>query len=1281
MKLIFHLGLIFWTSLAWSGLSDSCSFNQNLCPVGLRFEDGSITYGNHRFVQDYGYGGFTSDVVTAAVTSGPLGLLYNTVSRASGNESLELNPECVPNPATPITTGAGTLYYGDAVDSTTRAELRAIQCSGRGYILQGNNASNVNDIINAVQNVDEAAEELVFLTAVNNIRKFNDCQNGLFRSLDNPRTRNDLVQDALNQFRDLRSSADFLAGIRREYNLRGRVANANSKIYCTNEARCGSMTTEDFSTVRTRDEDTANIESLREEINLALSRIPLANRDSMRTAMENLLMREGEVSDEEFRRVYDSQIRSLDSQLQRSRDEISDITVMNGSEHLYCIDRSLKENLYRSGQIDHTIEQMGLNESLSQFKLRSANRYGIAGTVITEVAMIPTYFAGYGAARLALMAGSSSVRAVAAGGRALSSITRVAMLGLEGLDAGSAIAGAMNDCGSNDFFARVDGQQCNPENEIGQLYEESSLAQCLTSTILPFAAPFVGAAKRVVSSPRLSALYTAARPGNEIVVLARTAENSFLTAQQARRARDGLRRAGVDFDAENIVVDAANANRLTPEQRISIVEFFSGPNVPPQLAREILALSTPQSLARGSQVVGDDLARLLRSNGLDASDAQEAARNIISSNALGVIPSSSPNSLTLRLGDNASGSNRPSGQALSPDAPSGAGVTSANGTGASPTLAPLSTRTPGSNLTNPRQVQVIPVRNSNSIRSADNFTQETRSRFEQIGLDPESLLNPRSTVARPDIERGVTRYELDARFDRWREMGVMEEITRLLSRSGLSEAEKKRYLAILLNSPDVNLRATISRLTEFKRADPARQQVIIQGLMSEADRLGDQIVRLLPETPANAAELARLTRLRSATLQETMILELGDNIEIQNIFSSRASNAVFLDKGYVPHSLDGTFSVDIRVTENGRLNVCRGSFAGPSTSSFVAGNFTTFCRRDNLQQRDNIGQFVAAPDDASRVGRVDGGYEDFWRYELREGDEISLGLNGPVAYSDARQLGSGGIGGGIEFFAYRSTQSPVTVDRLTARTRIPTCPASDCTEVYRIQGNLTRQNIDAQTDLPAYLATQRQAARNYVQGLSGRAEDFARRLPENDEAAITLLRQEYGDLRSGILNLRMVDSRDPTTILGRSGRNGLDADSVVVVDMTNFAAGAGARTTNALSGVSDLSDATSRVGELLNNNPLVSRYRELDGLVSRDLRLLRSGNLTNADRLSIIDRVAVNSALKEDLDLPLQALRYQSAKAVRDSQLPNKDAIESFINNVMTRPDGSARPPDLRVVP
>ena len=569
---ILFLGLLVVTGLnSFAAGPESCSFNKGNCP---RTND----WKGHSYVQDYGYGGFSSIVSESLKTA-----LFPVKSLITG----PANPECVLNPMTPVYTGSAVMWNGKA-QAADGDELYALQCAAEaqgGFKLAG---SNIQNLVKTVSNADELQEEMVFLSALGDVHEFNECQNGLFRSLDDAKHRNELHQNAYQQFKDIRSNPRIIESIKKEYKLRANVAEASAKKYCMKES-CQNMTAKDFAVIRTLDQDKKDITELRSQIDLVISRIPLANRDSMRIAMENLIMNDGPVSEDQFKKVYEMQLRSLDDGLQRARQDIKKITVMDGDDRYYCVDRNLKENLYRSGQVDHTLKRLGLDDGLKNFKLRSQNRYGLAGTVITEVAMIPTYFVGYGTARLALRAGASSVKAVSTGGRALASGTRAAMLGLEAADYGSGIAHAMADCKSDDFFAQVDGKSCNPLNELGQAYQESSLAQCLTSAAIPFASAFIGTAARTVHSSKLQKLYDAAKPADEIVVVAKATK--ALSASQKKAAEASLKAKGITSKNIENFFDPKNPIALTDHERIYLLEkYLKVGDLTPDEAKKLLEL-------------------------------------------------------------------------------------------------------------------------------------------------------------------------------------------------------------------------------------------------------------------------------------------------------------------------------------------------------------------------------------------------------------------------------------------------------------------------------------------------------------------------------------------------------------------------------------------------------------------------------------------------------------------------------------------------------------------
>lgn len=505
MKIAYFFYLIFLVCGSLYATDEKfCKFNQGKCSH------------SHGFVQDYGYGGLTSMLTTSVKKSvvGPIGLL-----------SLPENPECVYNVVAPITTGAARLWNGPG-GSATLKETEAIQCAGqegKGYRIGG---GEVSELVHTVKEMDDLQEELVFLTAIDNVRKFNDCQEVLFKSYFDAKSstvRDEMVKNAWTQFSEI--NENLRPKLVEELRLRDQRNISESQKRCTRDQGCGKMTEKTVAAmVEASKGIDKRIDSMRGEINAILSRIPMANRDSMREAIERLILNEWPVSEQRFNDVYNREMKRLSDGVQKTKSFLKGITVPvkdSASQRLYCVDRHLKESLYRSGQLDFTVKQLGLEDVLQNFSRRSQNRYGMAGTVVTEVALIPTYFFGYGQARLALRAGVSSVKAATMSGRSLSSVTKLAMLGIEGLDYGSAISGAMADCHSNDFTAQVEGKSCNPLQEVGQVYQEASLAQCITSSILPFASPLVGTSVRLANSRGLQKLYSSgSKLDNDLILLA-----------------------------------------------------------------------------------------------------------------------------------------------------------------------------------------------------------------------------------------------------------------------------------------------------------------------------------------------------------------------------------------------------------------------------------------------------------------------------------------------------------------------------------------------------------------------------------------------------------------------------------------------------------------------------------------------------------------------------------------------------------------------------------------
>lgn len=484
----------------------------------------------HGYVQDYGYGGL----------GGAVGVCSTNVFDSAQTKVAELvNGSC---------------------EEATEREATQLNCAGQqglGYYQAG-----LQSIIQVADRLDPMQEELVFLTAAKDVRDFAKCQDGLFRSyLSTPIVKKEMVANAYRQFRDI--ADQLMPLLLAERRQRDREALRDSVIFSKIERV--DLPLDVVAAVRESAAISEDIRSMRERIDALLSRIPMANRGSMKTVLEGLLLSNPSASAEEFEAVFHGEMLNLNESVQQTLttfERIRRTSPTNPADELFCVDRSLKEQLYRSGQVNNSIEQMGLSEALRGFSCRARNRYGVEGQIALEVALIPTYFVGYGLARLAARAGVSTVRAIAGAGKTLASSTRAAMIGLEAADWASSLSSIERDCFNESFLSKVQGKACDPLDEVALAYEEASIAQCLTSVILPFASPLIGTTVRRVSTPRLDRAYEAQSPTPEIVVTAPRRKRLPLTRTQANRLSDGQRLEIIQEQLDGVVFERDQARAV-----------------------------------------------------------------------------------------------------------------------------------------------------------------------------------------------------------------------------------------------------------------------------------------------------------------------------------------------------------------------------------------------------------------------------------------------------------------------------------------------------------------------------------------------------------------------------------------------------------------------------------------------------------------------------------------------------------------------------------------------
>lgn len=389
------------------------------------------------------------------------------------------------NPLEDIQDTAGSLYWGSCeneanVAVTNARELFEINCSGlrgNGYSNQAfNNLERLNQL--STEYLDQTTEELVFMQAAQNVHKLGKCQKGLFDDYfaSGSEQRQTMLDTAYERFNRIKQK------VRREISSRApdEVSRAERQRFssCTNESCAGMYSEESFEAISEEENVEARLSESDENLKLLISSIPMGNRESMKEALLALYRIKPNASKAEFEAVFNHQMLQLREQADSTVETMDAIHVQSGpdSEH-YCVDSHLKRQLYRSGQIEVTLQRLNIGEYGSNFSCRMGRRYGYAGEIITELALIPTYFFGYGLARLATRAGVTSLSA--RGARVLNMSSRLGMLGIQSADMGLLANSAANACFADDFMVGLQGRECSPQAEMALAMHEAELSNCL----------------------------------------------------------------------------------------------------------------------------------------------------------------------------------------------------------------------------------------------------------------------------------------------------------------------------------------------------------------------------------------------------------------------------------------------------------------------------------------------------------------------------------------------------------------------------------------------------------------------------------------------------------------------------------------------------------------------------------------------------------------------------------------------------------------------------------
>lgn len=413
--------------------------------------------------------------------------------------------------------------------AATREETYSLHCAGekgRGYSFT--NVEAIDDLVNIpVQSMDPLQEELIFLTAAQNIDELGQCQQGLFNQYFSPTSpqRSQMLNRAFSEFERIRPK------IQERLNQRApaEVSRARGQNFLGCIKDSCMLNRQGMEDAGKLEETEAKIEEIDREISILLSGIPMGNRQKMKEALVHLYRVNPEANLNQFAAVFDSKMRELKEEAD------STVKTMDGlrqvgpdGKKFYCVDSRLKRQLYRSGQVELVLQGLQAPDVTRPLSCRMGPRYGVGGEVLTELALVPTYMVGYGFARLALRAGSLAVRGVRVG-RGLTVGTRAALLGVEAADAALFVNSTADACFSSDFMVGLQGASCNPENEIAQAMHEAEIGQCVANVLFfgmsnVAARGIAGAASEVVD-------------GGEIVVQAsRRAPRTRVSDRELRQA-------------------------------------------------------------------------------------------------------------------------------------------------------------------------------------------------------------------------------------------------------------------------------------------------------------------------------------------------------------------------------------------------------------------------------------------------------------------------------------------------------------------------------------------------------------------------------------------------------------------------------------------------------------------------------------------------------------------------------------------------------------------------
>ncbi len=379
---------------------------------------------------------------------------------------------------------SGRLYWGSCENEENQegaslAEVLAVHCSGNlnGKISNEEIDSMEDFSLRSQDQLDSFTEEIVFRSAVKNIDELTSCQEGLFNHYNDPEKsefKKELISKSYNKFLEIGAKVKQILMLRRPAEVRELKAVrflSCTKEVCSSPSSFGAKEAADIHNIR------AELAKYDAELAVLLATIPMGNREQIRKSLLDVYRSNKKPSLEDFSKLYNEQMQGLSKEVNTTREMIDGIKHKdNKGNTQYCIDSDLKKQLYRSGQIEAVVQGANLGEYQKNISCRMGRRYGVQGDVITELALVPTYFVGYGLGRLAIRAGIAGMSA--RGVAAMKMTSRLSLLGVQTADVAVSLNSAVDACSSDSFITGLQGNSCDPETEIFNAIREANLAEC-----------------------------------------------------------------------------------------------------------------------------------------------------------------------------------------------------------------------------------------------------------------------------------------------------------------------------------------------------------------------------------------------------------------------------------------------------------------------------------------------------------------------------------------------------------------------------------------------------------------------------------------------------------------------------------------------------------------------------------------------------------------------------------------------------------------------------------